>query len=74
MSALTLETKNAASYSNQAKNTSPVTQFLRHGKNPSMEDLANYTFASVVFSDGTQLKDLTFSQLSDIIWNLQTKN
>ena len=42
--------------------------FLRHGKETIVNDLANFTFNDVVFSDGTILKNITFDQLAEIVW------
>jgi hypothetical protein len=49
--------KNSASFSNQSRNTSAFTTFLKHGKDPIIGDLANTKFTDVVLEDGTQLKD-----------------
>lgn len=54
---------------NQNKNTSIFFNTLRHGKETILNDLANFTFTDVVFSDGTQLKDITFDQLVEQVWS-----
>ena len=61
-------------FANNSKNSSTFATFLRHGKEPTMADLANYTFESVIFQDGTILKNVTFEQLADVVWANQTKN
>lgn len=61
-------TKNNASYSGVSKNSTTFSKFLKHGKEPIMSELGDYTFESVVFEDGTQLKDITFEQLANIVW------
>jgi hypothetical protein len=72
---MTLQTKNSGSWNQGSKSAvSPLSQFLRHGKEPTMADLANFTFESVIFADGTKVKDITFEQLSDVVWNLTTKH
>ena len=68
MTSFTEPTRSTSSFSGDSKNVSPFSQFLRHGKEPTMGELADYTFQSVVFSDGTTLENLTFEQLSDIVW------
>lgn len=60
--------RTSTSYSNNSKNSSTFTQYLRHGKEPSMSDLENYTFQSVVFDSGETLEDITFAELQNIVW------
>ena len=50
-----------------------VTLFLRHGKEPNLLELDSYTFRTVVFLDGSRLEDVTFAQLADVVWSLQSK-
>ena len=65
----------APSFSNVSKNTAPTfLNYLRHGKEPLVGELADYTFESIVFMDGTQLKDVTFEQLTDIVWTNVNKS
>lgn len=66
--------KSASVFTNGAKASTILNMYLRHGKEPSMGDLANYTFQSVVFMDGTILGNVTFDQFADIIWSNQNKN
>lgn len=73
-STLSLQLKNTVTHTNTTKNTSTFVEFLRHGKYPTMGELANFKFTDVVFSDGTQLKDVTFAQLAEAIWSLTAKN
>ena len=67
-------TPNSSTAVNVSKNSSSFTQFLRHGKEPLMSDLENYTFESVTFMDGKVMKDLTFEQLGNIVWENITKS
>ena len=50
------------------------TKFLKHGREPTVGELADYTFESVVFADGTQLKNVTFEQLANIVWSNASKS
>jgi len=69
MTTFTGVSKNSTSFSDsQSKSVTPFTRFLRHGKEPLISDLEDYTFESVIFPDGTQLKDVTFAELGDIVW------
>jgi hypothetical protein len=74
MTTFTNESKNSSSATNETKNSSSFTKFLRHGKEPLMSDLENYTFQSVIFMDGTILEDVTFEQLGNIVWANVAKN
>jgi hypothetical protein len=56
------------------KNQATFVNFLRHATEPTLAELASFTFESVVFQDGTQLKDVTFDELTEQVWNLQSKN
>jgi len=62
------------SFTNQTKNTSTFKNLLTHGKATILQEIADFTFTDVVFADGTQLKDVTFSELVDQVWANQTKN
>ena len=64
MSHFTLQTKNITTFEN----------LLAHSKSTILNEMKDYTFESVVFSDGTQLKDVTFEQLVNQVWTLQSKN
>ena len=64
----------APSFSTTSKNSSPFTLFIKHGKNPLMSELADFTFESVVLEDGTKIKDVTFAQLADLTWTLVNKS
>jgi hypothetical protein len=57
-----------------SKNTASLTGQIRHGKDTVLSEIQNFTFTTVMFPDGTQLKDVTFAQLSDTVWTLVTKN
>ena len=67
-------TKNTSSATNQTKNTSTSTNYLRHGKEPTMAQLADYTLLSVVFMDGTILESVTFAELADAVWSNRSKS
>lgn len=53
---------------------SSVTLYLRHGTEPTLATLENYTFQTVVFLDGTIMENVTFDQLAEAVWTLQTRN
>lgn len=74
MAIFTNTTKNTASWSNVSKNTAVFNNILKHGNASLLSDLANYTFEDVVFNDGVKLKDITFAELTAIIWTNTTKN
>ncbi len=67
-------TKNSSSYSEGTKNLSTFVAFLRHNSDPKMSELADYTFQSVVFPDGTTFESITFEQLAAIVYTQNTKN
>lgn len=71
---MTEPTRNTTSYSSDTKNSNPVTLFLRHGKEPRLNEIADYTFTDVMLQDGTQVKDVTFDQLSQMVWKLINKS
>lgn len=61
------------------KNTATYTKHLRHGSGKLIADLlvselADYTFDTIVFEDGTQLKNLTFEDVVAQSWALDSKN
>ena len=64
MSHFTLQNKNITTFEN----------LLAHSKSTILNEMKDYTFESVVFSDGTQLKDVTFAELVNLAWTLQSKN
>ena len=58
-----------ATFVNSSKSTTPAfLNYLRRGEATRLSELADFTFESVVFPDGTVLKDLTFADLVDQIW------
>lgn len=59
---------------NPSRNVSSFLMYLKHGKEPTVAELANFTFTSVIFSDGTQLQDVTFEQLANATWTLVNKS
>lgn len=66
--------KNSTSYTNTDKNATTFSFFLRHGKDPQLAEIADFTFNDVVFSDGSVLKDVTFEQLGNVVWSLVNKS
>lgn len=65
---MTNETKNTSTSTNESKNTTTFKDFLRHGKEPLMSELENYTFQDVVFEDGTIMENVTFLELANQVW------
>lgn len=63
-----------ATFTQPTRNSATFLNYLKHGKDLTLDDLANFTFESVVFQDGTQLKDVTFDELAEISWNLVSKS
>lgn len=63
-----------ATFTQPTRNEGTFLNFLKHGKDLTLDDFANYTFESVVFQDGTQLKDVTFDELAEISWSLVNKS
>ena len=61
-------------FTNNSKSSSTFLNFLKRGKEFTMAELADYTFDTVVFMDGTVLKDVTFADLTDIVWANSSKN
>lgn len=61
-------------FTNQLKSTSVFKNFLKHGNATILNDIANFTFTDVVFADGTQLKDIKFSDLVAQVWTNVSKN
>lgn len=62
-------------WTNQNKSAAPsFLNYLRHGEATRLAELADFTFESVVFPDGTVLKDLTFAELTDVIWTNTSKS
>ena len=74
MTTFTNTSNNSSSATNESKNSASFSKFLRHGKEPLVSDLENYTFQSVVFMDGTVLENVTFEQLGNIVWSNVSKN
>lgn len=63
-----------AIFTNETRHNTTFKTYLRHGKEPTVGELALFTFEDVIFEDGTQLKNVTFEQLQNIIWSNQSKN
>lgn len=64
----------ALSLTPENKNNVSLTLEFRHGKAPTMSDLANKTFTDTLFGDTTQIKDVTFNNLTDMTYTLESKN
>ena len=62
-----------ATWTNESKNSSTFVNYLRRGKEPTMGELADYTFEDIVTQDGKKVKELTFDELSDQVWTNQSK-
>ena len=57
------------------KSTGTFKMLFRHGRAPTMEDLAGLTFTDTLYDgDSTQIKDMTFENLQDDSWTLQNKS
>ena len=68
-----------ATFTLQNKNTATYIKPLRHGSGKLIADmllseLQDYTFETILFEDGTQLKDLTFNDVVAQSWAIQDKN
>lgn len=55
------------------KNSGNMSKLFRHGKEPTMGELADLTFNDT-YNDGEALKDKTFEELQDATWSIQSKN
>lgn len=62
------------SWTNVNRNTSAFLNYLRHGVQPTVGELDGFTFESVVFQDGTKLKNVTFDELVVQVWALVSRN
>ncbi len=63
------------SYTNESKNTtSTFRNILKHGKDTVLRELENILFTDVVFEDGRELKDITFAELTEIVWANEARN
>jgi hypothetical protein len=56
------------------KDVATLTLKFRHGKEPTIGDMANLTFTDVLFPDGSQIKDITFNQIADQVWSYASKH
>lgn len=64
-----------ATFVNQAKSASPTfLTILRHGTAARIIDIQDNTFNDVIFLDGTLVRDATFNQLIDIVWDNMAKS
>lgn len=59
---------------NESKNQSTFTLKIRHGVDPTLLDLQNFTFTDDIFGDGRQLKDITFTEFANQVWANTSKN
>jgi hypothetical protein len=57
----------------EGKNVVEFIAYLK-GVDPKIEDVQNYTFNDVALDNGTEYKDLTFSQLQALVVSLEGKN
>ena len=70
-----LDKSSSPSFTNNSKSSASFSLRLKHGKEPTMDELANFIFTDApILDDATQLKDLTFTQLSDISWSNVNKS
>jgi len=72
--AYTNETKNTGTYTDGTINNGTLVTYLRHGKEPTMEELENRTLNEVSFIEGGSLEDVTFEELEDKAYTNNTKN
>jgi hypothetical protein len=64
-----------ATWSNQNKSTTPTfLNKIKHGVDPTMQDLQNFTFTDDIYGDGRQLKDIPFSEFVAQVWANQSKS
>jgi len=56
------------------KNNASLSLPFRHGKDPSLQEVASLTFTDSFFNDGTEVKDTTFAEIQDQVWTTPTKN
>lgn len=69
------ENKSTTSWTNpEDKSSTTFTQPLKHGKEPTMEDLAGFTFTDEPYDDGRKLEDLTFEDMADQSWTNENKS
>ena len=61
-------------FTQPTKNTANWLDFLRHGNETLLRDMADMTFESVAFNDGTIVKDLTFAELTQQVWTNVNKS
>jgi hypothetical protein len=74
MTTFTNTNKNSVvSTANTSKNSTSFLNILKH-EEQTLETLANFTFESVVFADGTLLKNITFDQLVGTVWSNLNKS
>ena len=67
--AVYLTDKMPPTWTNQSKSATPsFLNYLKRGSATRLAELADFTFESVVFPDGTVLRDLTFNDLVDQVW------
>ena len=68
MSFSNVNKSSAPTFQNTNKASTTFAFFLKHGKEPLMSELDSFTFESVIFPDGTKIKDVTFATLTDLVW------
>lgn len=68
-------TKHGTSFTNGTKTLSTFRKWFRHGKIPTMVDLADLLFTDTLYiGSTTELKDYTFDTLSDASFTNGTKH
>ena len=68
------QTRASATWTNQSENSASLTNQLRHGTEPTINDMADLTFEDPLYKGGAAIKDLTFSELAGQTWTSQNKN
>ena len=56
------------------KNNANMARVFKHGKEPTVGELADLTFNDTYFDGGSAIKDITFESLQDTSFTNQSKN
>jgi hypothetical protein len=56
------------------KNVVTLTYYIKQGVDPRLIDMKDFTFNDVILPDGTALKDMTFAEFQDMVWDYENKN
>jgi hypothetical protein len=70
---LTLDNMPSASWTEPTKNDTTFAMQVKTGVDPRMIDVQNLTFTDPMFP-GQETQDVTFNQLTDVVWTEQNKN